>query len=107
MKEYDENEAIDFIRKHIGEERSKRYTDDDILELIDLSFDFFEQFSEDDDLDIEITLDGERMILEGEDAEALFDYVRHLTAKDKNSHIRQEDIPDILTGEILYEETLS
>jgi len=33
--------------------------------------------------------------------------VRHLTAKDKNSHIRQEDIPDILTGEILYEETLS
>lgn len=108
MKEYDENEAFAFIRKYIGEDASSRYTDDDLTEVIDLSFDFFEQFGDDDDADIAIDVadDGKTLILVGEDAEALFDYVRHLVAKDKSSNVRQDDIPAIVTGEILYEDTL-
>lgn len=107
MTEYDETNAIASIREHIGSEISKIYQDDDIIEIIDLTFDFFEQFSEDDDIDIEISTDDKGLTIVGEDAESLFDYVRNIIAKDKNSRICKEHIPAIVTGELLYEESLS
>ncbi len=107
MKEFDEIDAIAYIREHLGKEKSDFYSDDDLIEVIDLTFDFFEQFSEDDDIDIEISLNNGVLTLTGDDAESLFDYVCHLISKDKSSKIKLEDIPAIVTGEILYEESLS
>ena len=41
-KEYDENEAIKFINNYLPQDIKGKYTDDDILIVIDTIFDYYE-----------------------------------------------------------------
>ena len=40
---FDENDAIEFIRKKLGDEISGMYSDDDILNIIDAIWDCYEE----------------------------------------------------------------
>ena len=42
-KEFDENDAIAYIRNFIPEKIRNKYSDDDILLLIDTMYDFYEK----------------------------------------------------------------
>ena len=49
-KEFDENDAIDFIRQYIPSNIKNKYSDDDILLVIDTMYDFYEKGDEQESL---------------------------------------------------------
>ena len=49
-KEFDENDAIEFIRNFMPEKLKNRYSDDDILLIIDTMYDFYEKGDEQETL---------------------------------------------------------
>ncbi len=92
MKEYDESEAIKFIRSQVDGKNVKNYADDDILLIIDAIFDFFEESGEDDDFE----LNENELIL----------YVKNQLRKDIDNVVDMDDVKDIVKAELNYEEML-
>ena len=99
IKEYDEDEAIKYILTNLPQEISEKYTDDDILLIIDSIFDFYEDkgfFSMDN-------LDGEDDFEEGE----LIEYVKKSVKKDPNQSIKMDDVANIVHLELEYEDSIN
>ena len=98
--EYDENIAIKQIRKALSENSNKLYDDDEILNIIDMIWDFYD---ENGMLDIDIE-EGE------DDSEAIYselcDYVTHMLKKDKQAKVNPQDVPAMVKAEIDYELSL-
>ena len=99
MSTFDEDSAIKVIRESLPDTKSASYTDDQILNVIDMIWDFYEEnglLEIDDDEEIEET--------------ALFDdllrYVTKMLQKDKQSGIAPEDVETIVRAEIDYENSL-
>lgn len=88
-KYYDENDAVQFIRGQVGDEIAAKYTDDDIVLLIDTMFDYFDAHDDDDDIELVAA------------------WVAKELRKDKDNHIEPQDVNAIVAAEIAYEETLS
>ncbi len=98
---FDEDDAIAFIRTQVGEEISSLYDDDEILNVIDIIWVFYESngmleidFSEDDEEDADVDLDR------------LMSTVRRTLAKDKRAKIAPEHIEPIVNAELAYEDSL-
>ena len=97
---YDDLEAVAFIRNYIPQELKERVSDDDIIYLVDLIYDFYESrgiLGEDlgDD--------------EGEfefDDEELLEYVVKNAKKDEVGAFSKDEIRFIVQGEIAYSESL-
>lgn len=94
--EFDEDKAIEFIQQQLPNDIKNLYDDDEILNVIDIIWDFYEDNgfldinAEDDDADIQ-------------------SIIKHVTAmlrKDKDAQIKPEHIPAIVEAELKYEETL-
>ena len=98
--EYDENIAIKQIRKVLSDKSNTIYDDDEILNVIDMIWDFYD---ENGMLDIDLE-DGE------DDSEAIYselcDYVVRMLKKDKEAKILPEDVPAIVNAEVDYELSL-
>ena len=98
--EYDENIAIKQIRKVLSDKSNTIYDDDEILNVIDIIWDFYD---ENGMLDIDLE-DGE------DDSEAIYselcDYVVRMLKKDKEAKILPEDVPAIVKAEVDYELSL-
>ncbi|MCC8070730.1 MAG: hypothetical protein LIO90_02865 [Bacteroidales bacterium] len=99
MSDFDENKAIAHIRSKIGPEVSKRYSDDDLLNVIDIIWDFYEEnglleIDADEDIDETALLDD------------LIIYAKRMLKKDKGSKILPEDVAPIINAEIDYEQSL-
>ena len=98
--EYDENIAITQIRKVLSDKSNTIYDDDEILNVIDMIWDFYD---ENGMLDIDLE-DGE------DDSEAIYselcDYVVRMLKKDKEAKILPEDVPAIVKAEVDYELSL-
>lgn len=100
LKQYDEDRAVDFIRALLPEEIKDKYTDDEILYIIDIIWDYYESKgltslpsgSEDDD---------DRL-----DVDDLTKYVTRELKKDGGLLMDNADISYIIKGELEYEETL-
>ena len=97
--EFDEEKAIQQIRSRLGSERSERYSDDDLLDVVDIIWDFYEEnglleIDYDEDMDEEEVLDD------------LLVYAKRMILKDKDSNIQISDLEDIVLAEIEYENTL-
>ena len=93
--EFDENEAVKHINKHLSDMGKEQYGDDDILLLIDAMYDFYEStdsFESDDDAD--------------DNLEDLVKYVQKAIAKDPENKIVKEDVKEIVIAELDYESTL-
>ena len=102
MEEFDENKAIAYMRKSLSEEQSLKYSDDELLNLIDIIWDFYEQNGL---LDIDVTEedpdeDPEAMISE------LIDYAERMIKKDRNATLAPELIESLVKAEIDYEDSL-
>lgn len=100
MKEFDENAAVAAMRKALSPEKAEKYTDDDLLEVLDLIFDHYEESGaldpdlEDDDLDEEAEIN------------AAVEYIARFLRKSKDNRIEAEDLPALVKAELVYEESL-
>lgn len=96
MEVFDEDKAVDFIINRLGEKASK-YNDDDILDVIDIIWDYYEDHGmldisfDDDDAD------------ETADVDELISHVCKMVKRDKGSNIDVNDIDEIVRAELEYE----
>ncbi len=97
-KVFDDNDAIKFIRDFIAEDIKNKYSDNDILLLIDTMFDFFE--SEDDDDFDEENFDDEAYL------NNIVNYVKKNIRKDPDNAIEMDDVKALVVAELEYEATL-
>ena len=101
MKEYDENEAVKHIKNYLPLDIKDKYSDDDILIVIDTIFDYYEKkgffdISVDSDVDDEEELEVNDMI----------GFVKNQVRKDPDNVVEADDVMSIVLGELDYEETL-
>lgn len=96
---FDEEKAISFIRKEIPNSVSEKYSDDEILFVIDTIWDYYESNG---------LLDINSNVVEEEetDPEKLIQYVKKEVKKDKELMMDPEDIGLIVKAELDYEESL-
>jgi hypothetical protein len=97
MFEYDEDEAVAFIRNHIPQELKPKFSDDDLNYIIDLIYEYYEReglLNDDDEEAVEVDLDD------------LTAFVVKNAMKDKVGKYTDEEIRFIVDGEIAYCETL-
>lgn len=95
--EFDETEAIKFIKNSI----STTVDDDDILNIIDIIWDYYE-----DNGFLDITADDST---DDNDETVVDDLVRHaqkINKKDKQSTLSDQTVEEIVRAEIKYENTL-
>lgn len=102
MKMYDENEAVAYMRKAIENSGSTGiYDDDELLNLVDIIWDFYEQnglldIDADDDADD----DNDSLLPD------LLDYANRMIKKDKSAKLDPADIEPLVKAEIEYEDSL-
>lgn len=97
--EFDETKAIEYMRKAIGP-RAEAYDDDQLLNLIDIIWDFYEENGL-LDIDADEEIDDEDAVLDD-----LVAYARRMLRKDKESKISDDDIAPLIEAEIDYESSL-
>ena len=101
MIEFDENNAVKFMREAVGAELSAKYPDDDeLINLIDLIFDYlqvngFLDIDLDDDDDDEIDIDD------------LMSYIGRMLKKDKGARLNEEDARPFVDAYFDYEDSLN
>ena len=86
MKEFDEFDAIAFIRQQVSE--AQACSDDDLLLLIDTMFDYYDSPDEQFEID------------------AVVAQVSRQLARDKECAIPRELVPVLVAAELDYEDTL-
>lgn len=103
MKEFDENEALKVMRIAIADENANTYDDDELLNLVDIIWDYYEQnglLEIDADFDKDDCEDEETMIAD------IVEYATRMLRKDKNAKLRPEHIESLVKAEIAYEDSI-
>ena len=96
---YDEEQAVKFIRSFIPENIRDKYTDDEILLVIDTIWDYYESKGM-----LEVSADADEE--DETDVAALSAYVAKEIKKDGEIVMDGSDIDQIVKGELAYEKTL-
>ncbi len=100
--QYDENEAIKFIRDYMPENIRDNYTDDEILNILDMIWDYYE-----DNGYLEIPADdSDDDTGASPAADDLMKYVKKMLAKDKLAVVDTDDVHYIVEGELAYEKAI-
>lgn len=100
IKAYDEDEAVKFIRSFIPEEIKDKYTDDEILFVIDTIWDYYESKG------LTSLPSAEEEDEEQVDIDDMAKYVNKEVKKDDELIMDPDDVKFIIKGELAYEETL-
>lgn len=100
--EYNEKNAIDFILSRLAQSQREAYTDDEILNVIDIIWDYYE----DSGLLDPATAMTDDIDDEENELVTLTAHVKKVLAKDKGSTIRPEDVEAIISAEIEYENSI-
>lgn len=92
---YDENKAIEYINNELSKTVGVKYSDDDLLNVIDIVWDYYEEnglldIDSDDELDID----------------HLIESVARLLKKDRENKINLEHIETIVKAELDYEDSI-
>lgn len=96
---YDEDDAIKFIRETLPQEVSEKYSDDEILYVIDIIWDWYERNGY---LKIDAGVTDEEEL----DVEKLTAFVAKEIKKDGEVLMDPQDIDLIVRGELQYEESI-
>ncbi len=100
MNMFDENEAIKFIRAYMPADIASKYDDDEILNIIDMIWDYYE-----DNGFLEIPADDDAGDEEPQ-LPQIMEYVNKMLAKDKLAVVDKTDVQYIVEGELAYEKSL-
>lgn len=96
---YDEDKAVEFIREFLPADIRDKYTDDEILFVVDCIWDYYESKGL---LELSADVDDEEEL----DTSDLTTYVRKALRKDGEIVMDDADLEYIVKGELAYEETL-
>lgn len=96
--EFDETKAVEYINSVLLANGRSSYDEDEILNIIDMIWDYYE---ENGLLDIDNDEDDDPI-----PTEEIIDYVTRMINKDKGAKIDYSDIPTIVNAEIAYEDSL-
>ncbi len=96
--EYDEKAAIEYIRTKLSAESNNEYNDDEILNVIDMIWDYYE-----DNGFCSMNFDEGPDELDTED---LLKHVKKLVAKDSMSPLKFDDVEAIVYAELEFEDML-
>lgn len=96
--EFNEQKAIDYIKQQLPADAAAKYEDDEILNVIDIIFDFYEDNGM---LDVNCEEDDDDTIL-GQ----MVEYVTNMLKKDPYSTIESQHIETIVKAELEYEESI-
>lgn len=96
---FDEDKALQFIRAAVGKKISDRYSDDEILFIIDIIWDYYENNGF---LSLEMDETEEEIL----DTDELVNYVKKEVANDRELLMDPADIGQIVKAELEYEESL-
>lgn len=99
MKTYEENDAVKYILSNLPSDVAEKYSDDDILLVIDIIFEFYENKGYFDLNDIDESDD------EFDESE-LFEFVKKSLKKDKDNPIDLDDVENIVYLELEYEDSI-
>lgn len=100
MKEFNENEAVAAMREALGATAATKYSDDDLLEVLDLIFDHYEENGD-------LEPDGDDSDVDDEaEIKATAAYVSRFVKKAKNTKIELADVEALVRGEYEYELSL-
>lgn len=99
MKTYEENDAVKYIFSNLPSDVAEKYSDDDILLVIDIIFEFYENKGYFDLNDIDESDD------EFDESE-LFEFVKKSLKKDKDNPIDLDDVENIVHLELEYEDSI-
>lgn len=100
MELYDENKAVEHINNALIEKGKTAYPEDEILNVIDMIWDYYEENGL-----LEISADFEAD--EDEDISSeLCDYIARMLKKDRHATVKSEDISTIVEAEIEYEDSI-
>lgn len=97
--EFDEQKAIEFINSRLVAAGRKAYPDDEVFNVIDMIWDFYD---ENGLLDVESDPESEPDDIEQE----VVDYVLRMLRKDKGASVAPEDVPLMVNAEMEYEDTI-
>lgn len=97
-KTYDEDEALKFIRNYMPADKSQLYSDDEILNIIDMIWDYYEQVGMLEISDVDKSGTPE---LSG-----ILEYVNKMLKKDKLAVVDKDDVHYIVEGELEYEKSI-
>ena len=97
--EFDESKAIEYMRAHCGFDASG-YDDDQLLNIIDIIWDFYEENGL-LDIDADEEMDDDEVILDDLVAQA-----QRLLRKDKQNLVSTDHVKPLIEAEIAYEQTL-
>ena len=98
MQEFDEKTAIAAMRAELSPEASARINDDELLNVIDIIWDWYEDSGL---LDIDAEADDEDV-----NVASLVAHVRKILAKDKHTPIHTHEIEPLVLAELRYESSL-
>lgn len=96
---FDEDECVKFIRNELPDTVNDSYSDDEILYIVDIIWDYYEKQGY-------LSLNAEITDEEELDEEKLTEYVKKQIANDKELLMDPKDVPLIVKGELDYEESL-
>lgn len=96
--EFDEKQVIREMRNAISEESSRLYDDDELLNVVDIIWDWYDEQGL---LEIDSEADDEEV-----NVDALIKYVRRMLLKDKASPVQQSDVEPLVMAELRYEQSL-
>lgn len=96
---FDEDKAVEFIRKEIPENVSQKFSDDEILEVIDIIWDYYENKGF-------LSLNIEETEEEQLDPDELIQYVKKTVKNDDVLMMDPKDIDLIVKAELDYEASL-
>ncbi len=98
--EFDEEKAIVFIKNALAKVGITAYGDDDILNIIDIIWEYYEESGLTDLNDLDSDMSEEEDIL------AVSAYVKKMLAKDNGNIVDLSDVDSIVKAEIEYEMSL-
>ncbi|MDE6858936.1 MAG: hypothetical protein K2J65_00800 [Duncaniella sp.] len=96
--EFDEKQVIREMRASISEESSKLYDDDELLNVVDIIWDWYDDQGL---LEIDSEADDEDV-----NVDALIKHVQRMLSKDKASPVQQSDVEPLVMAELRYEQSL-
>ena len=97
--EFDEQKAIEFINARLVEAGRAVYPDDEVFNVIDMIWDFYEENGM-----LEIEADPEEDLDDVE--QDVIDYVVRMLRKDKHAKVATEDVPLMVKAEMDYEDSI-
>ena len=98
MKEFNEKEAVRAMRQALSPEASGRCSDDELLNIIDIIWDWYDDNGL---LDIDAEADDDDV-----NVDALSAHVRRMLAKDRLSPVLPDEVEPLVAAELRYEQSL-